>query len=49
MRRASPHRSWLSLGVHHERWARWFLPLMMILVVLAFALLVPPVLLFHWE
>jgi uncharacterized ion transporter superfamily protein YfcC len=32
-----------------ERWARWFLPLMVILVVLSFLLLVPPVLLFHWE
>jgi len=32
-----------------ERWARWFLPLMLILVVLSFLLLIPPVLLFHWE
>ena len=32
-----------------ERWARWFLPLMVILVVLSFLLLVPPVLFFHWE
>jgi uncharacterized ion transporter superfamily protein YfcC len=32
-----------------ERWARWFLPLMLILVILSFALLVPPVLLFNWE
>jgi uncharacterized ion transporter superfamily protein YfcC len=32
-----------------ERWARWFLPLMVILIVLSFLLLVPPVLLFHWE
>jgi len=31
-----------------ERWAKWFLPLMLILVVLAFLLLVPPTLLFHW-
>jgi uncharacterized ion transporter superfamily protein YfcC len=31
-----------------ERWARWFLPLMLILVALAFLLLVPPTLLFHW-
>ena len=31
-----------------EIWARWFLPLMLILVVLAFLLLVPPTLLFHW-
>jgi uncharacterized ion transporter superfamily protein YfcC len=32
-----------------ERWARWFFPLMLILVVLSFILLVPPVLLFTWE
>jgi len=32
-----------------ERWARWFLPLMLILVVLSFLLLVPPVLLFEWN
>ncbi len=32
-----------------ERWARFFLPLMLILVVLSFLLLVPPVLLFRWE
>jgi uncharacterized ion transporter superfamily protein YfcC len=32
-----------------ERWARWFLPLMLILVVLSFLLLVPPVLMFRWE
>ena len=32
-----------------ERWARWFLPLMWILVVLSFLLLVPPVLLFTWN
>ena len=31
-----------------ERWARWFLPLMLILVVLAFLLLIPPTLLFYW-
>ena len=31
-----------------ERWARWFLPLMLILVVLAFLLLMPPTLLFYW-
>jgi uncharacterized ion transporter superfamily protein YfcC len=31
-----------------ERWARWFLPLMLILVALAFLLLVPPTLFFHW-
>jgi uncharacterized ion transporter superfamily protein YfcC len=30
-----------------ETWARWFLPLMLVLVVLSLALLVPPVLL-HW-
>jgi uncharacterized ion transporter superfamily protein YfcC len=32
-----------------ERWARWFFPLMLILVALSFLLLVPPVLLFRWE
>ena len=32
-----------------ERWARWFLPLMLILVALSFLLLVPPVLLFTWN
>jgi uncharacterized ion transporter superfamily protein YfcC len=32
-----------------DRWARWFLPLMVILVVLSFLLLIPPVLLFRWE
>jgi uncharacterized ion transporter superfamily protein YfcC len=32
-----------------ERWARWFLPLMLILVVLSFLLLVPPVLFFQWN
>jgi uncharacterized ion transporter superfamily protein YfcC len=32
-----------------ERWARWFLPLMLILMVLSFLLLIPPVLLFKWE
>lgn len=31
-----------------ERWARWFLPLMLILLGLAFLLLIPPTLLFHW-
>jgi uncharacterized ion transporter superfamily protein YfcC len=31
-----------------ERWARWFLPLMFILVALSFLLLIPPVLLFKW-
>ena len=32
-----------------ERWAKWFFPLMLILTVLSFLLLVPPVLLFRWE
>ncbi len=32
-----------------ERWARWFLPLMLILIALSFLLLIPPVLLFRWE
>lgn len=32
-----------------DRWARWFLPLMWILVGLSFLLLVPPVLLFRWN
>ena len=32
-----------------ERWARWFFPLMLILVVLSFLLLIPPVLFFQWE
>jgi uncharacterized ion transporter superfamily protein YfcC len=32
-----------------ERWAKWFVPLMLILVVLSVLLLVPPVLLFRWE
>jgi uncharacterized ion transporter superfamily protein YfcC len=32
-----------------DRWARWFLPLMLILMALSFLLLVPPVLFFHWE
>ncbi|MBK8793005.1 MAG: putative basic amino acid antiporter YfcC [Holophaga sp.] len=31
-----------------ERWAKWFLPLMLILVVLACLLLIPPTLIFHW-
>ncbi len=30
-----------------EKWARWFLPLMLVLVVVCFLLLVPPVLM-HW-
>jgi len=32
-----------------ERWARWFLPLMVILIVVSFLLLIPPVLFFRWE
>jgi uncharacterized ion transporter superfamily protein YfcC len=32
-----------------DRWARWFLPLMAILVVLSFLLLIPPVLMFTWN
>ena len=32
-----------------ERWARWFFPLMLILVVLSCLLLVPPTLLFEWR
>jgi uncharacterized ion transporter superfamily protein YfcC len=32
-----------------DRWARWFLPLMLILVLLSFLLLIPPVLLFRWN
>ena len=32
-----------------ERWARWFVPLMLILMVLSFLLLIPPVLFFRWE
>lgn len=31
-----------------ERWAKWFLPLLLILIGLACLLLVPPTLLFHW-
>lgn len=31
-----------------ERWARWFLPLMGLMVVLSLLLLVPPVLFFHY-
>jgi len=31
-----------------ERWAKWFLPLMLILVVVGCLLLIPPTLLFHW-
>ena len=32
-----------------ERWARWFMPLMLILIVLSFLLLIPPVLFFVWQ
>ncbi len=32
-----------------ERWAKWFLPLLLILIGLSFLLLIPPVLLFKWE
>lgn len=32
-----------------ERWAKWFFPLMVLLIVLSCLLLVPPVLLFSWE
>jgi uncharacterized ion transporter superfamily protein YfcC len=32
-----------------DRWARWFLPLGLILIVLSFLLLIPPVLMFRWE
>jgi uncharacterized ion transporter superfamily protein YfcC len=32
-----------------ERWARFFWPLMLILVVLSFLLLIPPILLFQWN
>ena len=32
-----------------DRWARWFFPLMLILVALSFLLLIPPVLLFRWN
>lgn len=32
-----------------DRWARWFFPLMLILVGLGFLLLIPPVLLFRWN
>jgi uncharacterized ion transporter superfamily protein YfcC len=31
-----------------ERWARWFLPLLLLLGLLSALLLVPPVLFFHW-
>ena len=32
-----------------ERWARWFFPLMVILVVLSCLLLIPPTLMFEWK
>lgn len=32
-----------------ERWARWFVPLMLILMAVSFLLLIPPVLMFTWE
>jgi uncharacterized ion transporter superfamily protein YfcC len=38
-----------AAGIPWERWARWFFPLMLLLIALSFALLVPPVLLFRWE
>ena len=31
-----------------DKWARWFLPLLVILILLSFLLLIPPVLFFHW-
>ncbi|MCX6548564.1 MAG: hypothetical protein NTW40_11080, partial [Acidobacteria bacterium] len=31
-----------------DKWARWFLPLLVILILLSFLLLIPPVMLFHW-
>ena len=31
-----------------DKWARWFLPLLVILLLLSFLLLIPPVLLFQW-
>ena len=38
-----------AAGIPWERWAKWFLPLMLILVALSFLLLVPPVLWFEWR
>jgi uncharacterized ion transporter superfamily protein YfcC len=38
-----------AAGIPWERWAKWFLPLMLILVVLSFLLLIPPVLWFEWR
>ncbi len=32
-----------------DRWARWFFPLLLILIGLSFLLLIPPVLLFRWN
>jgi len=32
-----------------ERWVKWFVPLMLILVVLSFVLLIPPVSFFRWN
>jgi uncharacterized ion transporter superfamily protein YfcC len=37
-----------AAGIPWERWARWYLPLMFILVGLACLLLIPPTLLFQW-
>nr|WP_320132198.1 hypothetical protein [uncultured Holophaga sp.] len=37
-----------AAGVPWDRWARFFFPLMLLLVLVAFLLLVPPTLLFHW-
>ena len=37
-----------AAGIPWERWARWFLPLMLILVALSVLLLIPPVFLFHY-
>ena len=31
-----------------DKWARWFLPLLVILLLLSFLMLIPPVLFFHW-
>ncbi len=31
-----------------DKWARWFLPLLVILILLSFLLLIPPVLFFQW-
>lgn len=37
-----------AAGIPWERWARWFLPLMLILVALSVLLLIPPVFLFRY-